>query len=295
MAKRKGGLGRGLGALIPTDSPDIPRDHSQEGSGLRMVAVDKISPNPHQPRTEFNQEKLEELAASIQAHGLIQPLIVTEEKNGQFFLIAGERRWRASQLAGLKELPVVVKEATAREMLELAIIENVQRDDLNAVEEALAYRQLIDEFNLTQNDVSISVGKARSTVANLVRLLELPPNVQQAVVDGKISGRHAREMLRLNDTDSIAIILQSVISQNLNVRQTADRIDKLLAGQRGEPIAKKQLKRLPANLNAVKTSFEEKLGTHVDINGDDKKGKIVIHYTSLEELNAIFENIVGEE
>ena len=173
MTQRRSGLGRGLGALIP-DTPDVD-------GGLRVVAVDAISPNPHQPRVEIEESRLEELVASIKEHGLIQPLIVTGgAENGQYVLIAGERRWRAAQRAGLRELPVVVKEATPQAMLELAIIENVQRADLNPLEEALAYRQLMDEFGLTQQQVADRMGKSRSAVANTVRLLSLPQHIQQA-------------------------------------------------------------------------------------------------------------------
>lgn len=291
MAKKKG-LGRGLGALIPTDGPNIPRDKSDAASGLRMVPVTQITPNPHQPRTEFDQAKLEELSASIKAHGLIQPLIVTEEGPGKFYLIAGERRWRASQLAGLKELPVVVKEATPLEMLELAIIENVQRDDLNAVEEALAYRQLIDEFGLTQHNVAESVGKARSTIANLVRLLELPAAVQTAVLQGEITGRHARELLRLETEDQMLIVLKSIITYDWNVATTVEHINKLLKGKK-EPGKIKRM--ISANLAAVQSSFSEKLGAPVKIDGNDNKGKIIIQYDTLEELNSIYDYIVGDD
>ncbi|MGD8586792.1 MAG: ParB/RepB/Spo0J family partition protein, partial [Chloroflexota bacterium] len=203
MAKRKA-LGRGLGSLIP-DSGQV--EDSQ--SGLVVVPLEAISPNPHQPRSNVDQEKLEELAASIRQHGLIQPLIVTQTAPGQYALIAGERRWRAATLAGLRELPVVVKEASPQEMLELAIIENVQRDDLNAIEEAVAYQQLIEEFGMTQEDVAKRVGKSRPTVANLVRLLNLGPDVQASVVDGRISGAHARALLPLPTPESQTAIMQT--------------------------------------------------------------------------------------
>ncbi len=298
MAKKKG-LGRGLGALIPTESPAVADspiktdagNNDNNDSGLRLVEVVTITPNPKQPRSTFDQTKLEELSASISEHGLIQPLIVSEYKKGNYYLIAGERRWRASQLAGLKEVPVVVREASDQQMLELAIIENVQRDDLNAVEEALAYRQLMDEFNLTQLEVSQKMGKARSTVANLVRLLELPPNVQQAVVDGSISGRHARELLRLEKEDDIALVLASIINNDLNVSKTVAMIDQILAQKKNAPKVKNGLS---PELNDVQEKFRQHLGMQVDIAGNDKKGKIVIHYDSGEDLNTVYDYLIKE-
>ena len=178
MAKKRG-LGRGLSSLIP------PSDAAEaKESGLLYASIEAISPNPQQPRSRMNEEKLAELALSIGEHGLIQPLIVTQVAKGKFTLIAGERRWRAAGIAGLSEVPVLVIEASTQDMLELAIIENVQRDDLNALEEALAYQHLIVDFGLTQEEVAVRVGKSRPTVANLVRLLNLPGNVQAAVVEG---------------------------------------------------------------------------------------------------------------
>ena len=293
MSKRKSrGLGRGLGALIPTDTQEKTTASAVSDNGLRTVNVSDIVPNPHQPRTEFNQEQLQELADSIAEHGLIQPLIVTEQTAGQFTLIAGERRWRASQLAKLKEVPVVVKETSPQEMLELAIIENVQREDLNPLEEALAYRQLMDQFGLTQNDVAKRMGKARSTVANLVRLLDLPESVQKAVIDGKITGRHAREMLRLENKDDQAIVLQSILTLDLNVRQTVALINDTLNKQKPTP---KPTKTLSPELVALQDRFRSRLGTRVDVQKGEKGGKVVIHYYSDEELNSIYDTIIGGE
>ncbi|MFT5196932.1 MAG: ParB family chromosome partitioning protein [Candidatus Promineifilaceae bacterium] len=294
MAKRKG-LGRGLGALIPTEAPadTQPTDATPttNKNGLRSVLVSSIIPNPKQPRSTFVEEKLQELADSIKEHGLIQPLIVSEYKQGHYHLIAGERRWRASQRAGLEEVLVVVREASPQEMLELAIIENVQRDDLNALEEAMAYHQLMQEFNLTQIEVSKKMGKARSTVANLLRLIELPALVQQAVVDGKISGRHARELLRLESNDDITYVLASIINSDLNVAKTINLIDTILAGKKTTPKEKPQL---APELNDVQQQFRQHLGMKVDIAGSNKKGKIVIHYDSGEDLNTIYEHFISE-
>jgi ParB family chromosome partitioning protein len=285
MAKRKA-LGRGLGALIP-DS-DQEKDAQ---TGLVVVPLEAISPNPHQPRSKVDQEKLEELAASIREHGLIQPLIVTETSAGEYALIAGERRWRASTLAGLNEIPVVIKEASPQEMLELAIIENVQRDDLNAIEEAVAYQQLIDEFGMTQEDVAKRVGKSRPTVANLVRLLKLGPDVQAAVVDGRISGAHARALLPLPTPEAQRAVMQTIVKNNLNVRQVEALVKKIQAGSKPKP---KKVRHVSPEMAALADEISQSLGTKVDIQQGANGGKVVIHYYSDEELQAIYESIVGE-
>lgn len=283
--KKRTGLGRGLQALIPTD---------QEGTdspSIRQVPVEEISPNPHQPRTFMDNEALLELSASIKEHGLIQPLIVTGSSPA-YTLIAGERRWRAAQLAGFTVVPVIVKETTPQEMLELAIIENVQRADLNALEEALAYRQLMDEFGLTQEQVSDRVGKGRSTVANFVRLLNLPPESQQAVLDGYVSGAHAREILRLPTPEMQINATRRVVELQLGRRQTKILVDNLLAKKKPGP--KKERKTISPELLALQEAFEHSLGTRVNIVEGDKGGRVVIHYYNDEDLQSIYDNIVSE-
>lgn len=282
---RKRGLGRGLGALIPGDTGD-----EDQSDGIRTVPIDSISPNPHQPRSVMDEDKLNELAASIQEHGLIQPLIVTESE-GRFILIAGERRWRAGRLAGLREIPVIVKEATPQTMLEIALIENIQRADLNPLEEAYAYQQLIDEFGLTQEDVSQRVGKGRSTIANLVRLLNLPANVQQAVTDELISGAHARALLPLPTPEMQMSAMNQITKLGLSVRQTERLVKNLLADEK--PKSKPQ-KILSPELTALQSEFEHSLGTRVNIQKGAKGGKVVIHFYSDEELQSIYETIVGD-
>ncbi len=284
MSKKRG-LGRGLNALIPgSELPDSE-------TGLQIIPLARITPNPHQPRSMMDEEKLAELAASIKEHGLIQPLIVTQT-GADYTLIAGERRWRAAQLAGLRELPVVVKEATPQAMLELAIIENIQRADLNPLEEAYAYQQLIDEFGLTQENVAQRVGKGRSTVANLVRLVNLPQNIQQAVIDGRISGAHARALLPLSTPEAQTRAMNQIIRLNLSVRQTESLVKKLVTAEVPKP---KPRKKLSAELLALQTRFEQSLGTHVNIQKGENGGKVVIHFYSDEELQSIYETIVGEE
>jgi ParB family chromosome partitioning protein len=277
-------LGRGLDALIPTG------ERPSHGEAVRQVPIDQIIPNPRQPRTVLDEEKLAELAASIKAHGLIQPLIVTETVEG-FVLIAGERRWRASRLAGLEQVAVVVKETTPQDMLELALIENIQRADLNALEEAHAYRQLIDEFGLTQEAVAERVGKARSTVANLVRLLTLPAHVQAAVNDGQLSGAHARALLPLPTPEAQTAAMKQIVRLNLSVRQTEEMVARLLADRRPEPRPRRQL---PPELLALQDRFEQSLGTRVSIEPGSNGGRVVIHYYSDDDLNALFDAITGE-
>ncbi|MFQ5398239.1 MAG: ParB/RepB/Spo0J family partition protein [Anaerolineae bacterium] len=285
MSKKRG-LGRGLGALIPGG----PADAEAQPEGVHTVPITSIQPNPHQPRGRMDGEKLAELAASIREHGLIQPLIVTEAGDG-FTLIAGERRWRASQLAGMEAVPVIVKEATPQEMLELALIENIQRADLNPLEEAFAYQQLTDEFGLTHEQVALRVGKGRSTVTNLIRLLELPDSIQQAVTDGRLSGAHARSLLPLPTPEMQRAAMKQIIKLSLSVRQTESLVKKLLSAEKPKP---KPRSRPSPELMALETKFEQRLGTRVNIQKSKKGGKVVIHFYSDEELQTIYETILGE-
>ncbi len=285
MAKKRG-LGRGLSSLIPPGETE-----SSEENGLFHVSIGDISPNPHQPRSSMNEDKLTELAASISERGLIQPLIVTRVSDNNYTLIAGERRWRAAKIAGLTQVPVLVIEASTQDMLELAIIENVQRDDLNAMEEALAYQHLISDFGLTQEQVSSRVGKSRSTVANLVRLLNLPIDVQGAVADGRISGAHARALLPLATTEAQIDVMNLTINRELSVRQVEALVKKRLEGVKPKP---KPVGSQSPELAELESRFRQSLGTKVNIHGNDRRGKVVIHYYSDEELQAIYEAITGE-
>lgn len=287
MSKRRG-LGRGLGALIPQGEEAGTGDGSD---GLRTVPIDAIVPNPHQPRSVMDEEALDELAASIEEHGLIQPLIVNDSGEDVYTLIAGERRWRAAQRAGLTQVPVVVKEASPQGMLELALIENIQRADLNPLEEAAAYRQLIDEFGLTQAQVAKRVGKSRPAVANTVRLLELPEKVRQAVVNGEISGGHARAILGLPTEEMRLNMMNTVIRKGLSVRQTESLVRKWMSAARPRG---RQAQRTPPELVSLESQFQQSLGTRVNITRGAKGGKVVIHFYSDEELNAIYEAIVKE-
>jgi ParB family chromosome partitioning protein len=286
MAAKRQVLGRGLDALFPSAG-----GRPAHGDGARLVALDSIVPNPRQPRGKMDADKLAELAASIKVHGLIQPLIVTETVEG-YMLIAGERRWRAAQSAGLERVPVIIKETTPQDMLELALIENVQRADLNALEEAHAYRQLIDEFGLTQEAVAERVGKARTTVTNLLRLLTLPDNIQAAVADGRLSGAHARALLPLGTAERQTVAMQQVLRLGLSVRQTEAMVTSLLAAERPPSRARRQLS---PELAALQGRFESALGTRVNIEkGSQGSGRVVIYYYSDDDLNAIFDAIAGK-
>ncbi len=281
---RKGGLGRGLEALIP--SGDTPRE-----SGLSQVAVADISPNPRQPRSRFDESELQELAISIKEHGLIQPLVITyAAQDGKFTLIAGERRWLAAQRAGLERVPVVIREASDQQRLELALIENVQRADLNALEEAEAYRQLVEDFSLSHEEVAARVGKSRTAVTNTLRLLKLPDVIQKALLEGKISAGHARALLALNTPQAQAAVLNSILHRQLSVRQTEDLVERLKGEKQAPP------PRPPADpqVLAVEERLQAALGTRVNLDKRRKGWTLTIHSYSDEELNVLLEKILGE-
>ncbi len=284
---RKTGLGRGLGALIPGGE-----EPQWQGSGVMEVPVEKIQPNPRQPRTRFHEEELEELAASIRQHGVIQPLILShsEQGDGGFVLVAGERRLLAARLAGLETVPALVREAGDQQRLELALIENVQRSDLTPLEAAEAYRQLTEEFHLSHEDVSERVGKSRVAVTNTLRLLKLPQAVQQALAEGQISEGHARALLALSTPQAQNAALQTILKQGLNVRQTEELVRRL-SGQK--PVRKEKPGPSPEVLE-LEERLEASLGTRVTLNRRGKGGTLVIHFYSDEELNALIERFIEE-
>jgi ParB family chromosome partitioning protein len=288
MAQRTG-LGKGLESLIPTGGKSAPVVTAGTGvvGGVQQVAVDAIQPNPRQPRIHFKEEDLAELAASIREHGVIQPLIVTPKPDGTFTLIAGERRWQASQKAGLRTVPVITRQANNQELLEIALIENVQRADLNSMEEAEAYRQLVEEFGLSHEAVAKRVGKSRVAVTNTLRLLGLPDVVKQALVDGKITEGHARALLALSTQKAQASAMQTVLNLSLSVRQTEELVRKL-AGQK--PIKAKKPTR-SADVNDVEKRLQHSLGTKVALKHGKKGGTVTIYYYSGEELDALLEKL----
>ena len=279
---RRTGLGRGLGALIP--------ETEQPTGGVAHVPVLAITPNPLQPRTVIDPEALTELAASIREHGLIQPLIVTQQGPDRYQLIAGERRWQAARMAGLAQVPVIVKEATPQQALEIALVENIQRADLNPLEEAVAFRQLVDEFDLTQEQVAERVGKSRVSVTNTLRLLRLPAAVKQALLDGTIREGHARTLLALPTKEAQVAALKTVITKGLSVRQTEELVRRLMA----EPTPPKQAEPVSPEVQALEEDFRETLGTKVSLFRSRKgRGRLVIHFFSEEELQALYDVIVG--
>jgi ParB family chromosome partitioning protein len=258
----KRGLGRGLESLIPAGA-------AVEAAGITEIPLDEIVPNPHQPRMPFRDQELVELAASIQEHGVIQPLLVTQRPEGGYQLIAGERRWRASRLAGLAKVPVLIKEVAPQQMLELALVENVQRADLNALEEAIAYKQLADEFHLSQSDIARRVGKSRVAITNTLRLLQAAPDVQTALMEEKISEGHARALLGLDLPEEQQAALQIVLAQGLNVRQTETLVQKLHDGQKVAPRVKPKPQ---PEVHALEERFQESLGTRVRLPHTAQKG-----------------------
>ncbi len=285
MVKRRG-LGKGLEALIPPGQ----WESRELGAGqyIRQVPVGQIVPNPQQPRVKTDASELAELAASIAEHGIIQPVIVTQVA-GEYQLIAGERRWRAARQAGLETIPAIIKEASPQEMLELALVENLQRADLNPLEEAAAYRQLMDEFGLTQEQVAERVGKSRSAVANTVRLLSVAAAVQAALLEGKIAEGHGRAILGLPTPEAQTAALRTIVKRSLSVRQAEELVRRLLGQKRvSEP-------RPPSpEIILAQERLRQRLGTKVDISHTKKGGRIVIHYYSDEELHAILEQIAVE-
>ena len=287
--KERRGLGKGLEALIPSGR-SVP--------GLRKVSVEAIVPNPRQPRSVFDADALQQLADSIREVGLIQPLIVQQVAVTQdagepprYQLITGERRWRAARLAGLRHVDVIIKEATPQEMLELALVENIQRADLNPLEEAGAYLQLTEEFGLTQERVAERVGRSRVSVTNTMRLLRLPQAVREALMANTISEGHARALLMLDEADEQVLAFRTIVRKGLSVRQAEELVRRLSVATGG---AHRQRTRSPET-EALERTFREALGTKVDLFRSRKGGRLIVHFYSEEDLQTLYDRIVGEE
>lgn len=303
MAVKKSGLGRGLDALFPEKtvsskseknvkekSISEKKNKTEEkvvlGNGT-LVKISKIEPNREQPRKKFDEDALLELSESIKQYGVLQPLLVTDKKD-YYEIIAGERRWRAAKMAGLKEIPVVIKEFSDQQIVEISLIENIQREDLNPVEEALAYRRLIDEFHLKQDEIADRVSKSRTAVTNSLRLLKLTPKVQEMIVDEMISAGHARAILGISDPETQEMIALKVFDNKLSVRETEELVRKIL-----KPSRKKEHSTNPAE-DAIYEILEEKMkgitGTRVFIHRKkNNKGKIEIEYYSRDDLERIID------
>lgn len=283
--KKNRRLGKGLDSLFGSYEP-------QENDVVRMISVNLIDNNPEQPRKQFNEEKLNELAESIRQHGIVQPLIV--KKNGErYVIIAGERRFRAARIAEFGEVPAIVRDMDGREVMEVALIENIQRENLNPIEEAAAIRFLMKEHDLTQDEVAKRLSKSRPAIANSVRLLQLPETVQEYLRAGKLMPGHARVLASIEDEALLEKTAEKCAEGGWSVRETEEQVKKAitLAELHKRP---RRAKRLSNDLAAARNDLRERLGTKVDIQGDETRGKIIIEYFSDEGLQAVYEAIMGE-
>ncbi|MCI8409766.1 MAG: ParB/RepB/Spo0J family partition protein [Lachnospiraceae bacterium] len=299
MASPKRGLGKGLDSMIPqkintSESDEKVEEKKEIVSRETLIKVSEIEPNSDQPRKNFNEDALHELSESIKQYGILQPLLL--QKRGKYYeIIAGERRWRAARLAGLKEVPAIVKEYTSQEIIEIALIENIQREDLNPIEEAQAYQRLISEFKLKQDELAERVSKSRTAITNSMRLLKLSPQVQSMLIDELISSGHARALLPIEDSQHQEILAQKIMDEKLSVRETEKLVRSLLKENEEKPQEKKDKEH-----SIFYRDLEEKMkgiiGTKVSIQAKSKKkGKIEIEYYSPEELDRIIELLMSVE
>lgn len=298
-------LGRGLESLIPLKKNQFIKNNQKKETGVKtverlkkfspamsesvlLVDVKFVEPNPHQPRKDFDQQQLKGLADSIKIHGILQPLIATKVFDNQYQLLAGERRLQAAKLVGLKKVPVIVREATEQQKLEMALVENVQRQDLNPMEEALAYSSLIDEFNLKQEDVAKKVGKSRAFVTNTLRLLTLPSEIQKAIFDRKLTFGHAKAILSLKTEEEQLKLFKNILLNNLSVRATEGNVKKVKVHDH-----LRSYKKTPLILD-YEERLAQSLGTKAEIKKEGKSGKVIIDFYSDEELGGIVEVISGK-
>ena len=289
MAKPKNtGLGRGIEAIFLDNT-------AEENGGVTMMRLSEIEPNPNQPRRDFDPESLSQLAESIATHGLIQPIVVRSTGSGEFYeIIAGERRWRASKMAGLTEVPVIIMERDDQKAAQVAIIENVQREDLNAIEEAAAYRSLIEDYGMTQEELSRQIGKSRPAVANILRLLELPDEVMALVKEGALSAGHARTLLGLKNSTRIIGAANTVVAKNLSVRETEALVKKLnrIEKEINDPKPVKDEPIVDYSKELAK-KMTEKLGKKVVISGNGAKRKLEISFSDDKELDELVNKLCG--
>lgn len=284
------GLGRGLSALLG-DAPVAQEAASSKGNGARALAIDLISPNPFQPRRTFDETDLRELTDSIRANGVLQPIVVRSDPKtaGRFQLIAGERRWRSAQRAGLHEIPVVIREMSDDDALEVAIVENVQRAGLNAIEEALGYHALVERFNYTQEDLATNIGKSRSHIANMLRLLNLPAEVRQMVEDGRLSAGHARALVTSKDAIALA---REAVEKGLSVRE----MEALANAARAEPAKGGRKAKLPKDIDTVRLERDIRAAIgcaiNIDVDAGRESGKVVIRFADLDKLGGITQRLL---
>ncbi len=297
LSKKNDALGKGIRSLLQNIDTDLKNtagslrpEIAEQKVGVQRVLLDLIEVNPNQPRKDFDETALSELAASIKLHNIIQPLTVSIIPGGKYRLIAGERRYRASKIAGLKDVPVYVREANADQLLELALLENLQRENLNAIEIALSYKRLMEDLDYTQEKVAERMGKERSTVTNYIRLLKLPPDIQVAVRNGIISMGHARALINVDMVDKQLFIFSEIKSKELSVRQTEDLVRKMYHGSDAVKSSAKTV--LPPAFKKIEDNLASTFGTKVVLTHSKKgNGTITFDYYSLEELNGLLEKL----
>ena len=295
--KKKDALGKGIRSLLQnidadlkTTSGELKKELIEQSTGVHRIPLDQIETNPNQPRKDFDETALSELAASIKIHNIIQPLTVMPASNGKFRLIAGERRYRASKIAGLKDVPVYVRQTNSSDLLELALLENLQRENLNAIEIALSYKRLMDDLDYTQEQVAERMGKERSTVTNYIRLLKLPPDIQVAVRNGIISMGHARALINVDLVDKQLFIFAEIKNKGLNVRQTEDLVRKMYIAD--HPVKTTVKTSLPPAYKKIEDNLASQFSTKVKLLHNKKGyGSISFEYYSLEELNGLLEKL----
>lgn len=291
MSKKRNALGRGLSALLSDAGEEQDMGRATAG-GMAEIDLSEISTNPYQPREKPEESALQELAESIKVHGIIQPITVRRLARNQYQLIAGERRLRAAQMAGLKSVPAFVRTADDQQMIEMALIENIQRENLNAIEIALSYQRLVTECHLKQDQLGGRVGKDRTTVTNYLRLLRLPPDIQIAVRDGRISMGHARALINVDNPAAQLAILRKILSEDLSVRQAEALARNALTGRKEKPApapAKPSFKANAKDISKLQSRLSSHFGTKVNVKSDGRKGEIKIPFLSVEELNRILD------
>jgi ParB family chromosome partitioning protein len=295
---RKKALGSGLDALLGGEISLTPETEAAPG-GIQYISLDQLKPNPDQPREHFNQEALSELAESIRQQGIIQPVLAEKRADGSFLLIAGERRWRAAETAGLTEIPVIVREFSPEQKMEIALVENVQREDLTPMEEARAYRHLMETLGLSQQDVADKVGKKRSTVANSLRLLKLPENMRKAVEAGSLSAGHARALLAVTNPADQELLFSKIVNQSLSVRDAEAAATEMNRGHKGSETAtgskNTRTQDRDPEMDNLEQRFIEVLGTKVSLKGNLSRGRMEISWFNRDDLDRIYELLISEE
>ncbi|MDE3125607.1 MAG: ParB/RepB/Spo0J family partition protein [Bacteroidota bacterium] len=290
-------LGKGIRSLLQNIDEDLKNTTGhlknqvvEQVTGVMRVPIDDIQINPKQPRRDFDETALQELSLSIKLHDIIQPLTVSKLSNGKYQLIAGERRFRASKLAGLKDVPVYIRQANDTELLELALLENLQREDLNAIEIGLSYKRMMEELNYTQEQVAERMGKERSTITNYMRLLKLPPDIQLAVRNGKLSMGHARALINIDSVDKQLFVFNEIKSKELSVRQTEELVRQMYKAQNNQAVKSSSKNQLPPAYKKIEDNLASHFGTKVSlVHQKTGKGSITLEYYSLQELNKILE------